>query len=192
MSNENDDVNFDLLNQIMGEGPAETPVETAVEDPSASSTDKFIKVINKAVKETFGSFFGIMPELKETINDPAPALEPRVDISGMIAFIQDELEGTMAIRFNKEDLFMIIGPLYDEKLDVIDSRSVGSVGEFANIIHGVAKQELNAFGCNYQMCLPIVVVGANHSISSSFLGKKVILKYDLNGATAYLELVFKT
>jgi CheY-specific phosphatase CheX len=159
------------------------------ENERANLQQKIVKVINKAVKETFGSFFGIVPELKETITDQLAA--PRVDISGMIAFIQQELEGTLAIRFKREALFQIIGPLYDEKLDVIDSRSVGSVGEFANIIHGVAKQELNAFGHNYQMCLPVVIVGENHAISSSFSGNKVILKYDLNGAEAFLELVFK-
>jgi CheY-specific phosphatase CheX len=154
-----------------------------------SLNEKFVKVINKAVNETFGSFFGITPELKEIITDAK--IEPKVDISGMIAFIQQELEGTLAIRFKRESLFQIIGPLYDEVLDVIDTRSTGSIGEFANIIHGVAKQELNAFGYNYQMCLPVIVVGENHNIISTFVGKRLLLKYDLNGAEAFLELIFK-
>jgi CheY-specific phosphatase CheX len=149
----------------------------------------FVKVVQKAVKETFASFFGVIPVLTETLVDPTD--EPKVDISGMIAFVQTDIEGTMSLRFQKEALFNVLGGLYGEKLEQIDSRAVGSVGEFANIIHGIAKEELNTTGCNYQICLPVVVVGVNHLICSTFSGKKIRLKYDINGSEAYLELVVK-
>lgn len=161
----------------------------AVKIDNQSLDEAFIKVIRKAVKETFGSFFGVIPVLKETVIDPTD--EPKVDISGMIAFVQTDIEGTMSIRFQRDALFSILGGLYGEKLQQIDSRAVGSMGEFANIIHGIAKEELNAAGYNYQMCLPVVVVGVNHLICSTFTGKKIRLKYDINGSEAYLELVVK-
>jgi CheY-specific phosphatase CheX len=149
------------------------------------------KIIENSMVETFFSFFGVKPVLEKIEEQPALETE-RCEISGIIAFIQDDLEGTMTIRFKKQNLFELLQPIYGDDLQRIDNRAVGAVGEFSNVIHSIAKHALNVQGYNYQMCLPVVIVGENHQISTHFTGKKAVLHFKLNGGLVLVELVFRS
>lgn len=148
------------------------------------------KIIENSMIETFSSFFGVKPVLEKIEEQPTKEAE-RCEISGIIAFLQDDLEGTMAIRFKKQNLFKLLQPIYGEDLQRIDNRAVGAVGEFANVVHAIAKHALNVQGYNYQMCLPVVIVGENHQISTHFEGNRAILHFNLNGGIVLVELVFR-
>lgn len=147
-----------------------------------------IKTIDRAVTETFSSFMGFTPVLKSSEQTNRSLSEP-YEVSGLIAFIQDDIEGTLAIRFHQTTILTLLSRVYGEELTVVDNRVIGGVAEFANVIHGIAKEELNLQGYHYQMCLPVVIIGDNHSVVTALSGQKLILRYSLDGLEAVVELV---
>lgn len=147
-----------------------------------------VKTIDRAVVETFSSFMGFIPVLKKTEYTERSLSEP-FEVSGIIAFIQDDIEGTLALRFRQETILKLLTRVYGEELQVVDNRVIGGVAEFANVIHGIAKEDLNLQGYHYQMCLPVVIIGDNHSVVTALSGQKLILTYDLDGLEAVVELV---
>ena len=147
-----------------------------------------VKVIDRAVVETFSSFMGFNPVLKSS-EKTSQNVSERYEISGIIAFIQDSVEGTLAIRFRQDSVLNLLSRVYGETLTSVDSRVIGGVAELANVIHGIAKEDLNLQGFHYQMCLPVVIIGDNHAVVNALSGQKLILSYDLDGHEAIVELV---
>jgi CheY-specific phosphatase CheX len=146
------------------------------------------RIINKAITETFGAFIGISPILKSSERHDK-ALQERYEISGIIAFIQESIEGTLAIRFKQDTILKLLSKVYGEELTALDNRVIGGVAEISNVIHGIAKEELNMQGYHYQMCLPVVIIGDNHSVVSALSGHKLVMRYDIDGEEAIIELV---
>ncbi len=146
------------------------------------------RIINKAITETFGAFTGIIPVLKSSERHNK-AIEERYEISGIIAFIQESIEGTLAIRFKQDTILKLLSRVYGEELTTLDNKVIGGVAEISNVIHGIAKEELNMQGYHYQMCLPVVIIGDNHTVVSALSGHKLVMKYDLEGEEAIIELV---
>lgn len=157
-------------------------------DPHLTLDEAMVKIIDKAVVETFSSFMGFTPVLQHSEKCDR-VLSDRYEISGIIAFIQESIEGTLAIRFRQESILKLLSRIYGEELSVLDNRVIGGVAELANVIHGIAKEDLNLQGYHYQMCLPVVIIGDNHSVVSALSGQKLIMKYDLDGEQAIIELV---
>jgi CheY-specific phosphatase CheX len=157
-------------------------------EPHLTLDEAMVKIIDKAVVETFSSFMGFTPVLQQS-EKCDKALSDRYEISGIIAFIQESIEGTLAIRFRQESILKLLSRIYGEELSVLDNRVIGGVAELANVIHGIAKEDLNLQGYHYQMCLPVVIIGDNHSVVSALSGQKLIMKYDLDGEQAIIELV---
>ncbi|MEY4615670.1 MAG: hypothetical protein RJB66_630 [Pseudomonadota bacterium] len=150
--------------------------------------DEMVKIIDKAMLETFSSFMGFNPILKH-VERSDKNISDRFEISGIIAFIQDKVEGTLAIRFRQESVLRLLSRVYGDELSVVDNRVIGGVAELANVIHGIAKEDLNLQGYHYQMCLPVVIIGENHVVVNALSGQKLIMNYDLDGDEAIVELV---
>lgn len=150
--------------------------------------EELIKIIDKSVNETFNSFLSINPVLKKCAESTEVSQE-RSEISGIIAFIQESLEGTLAIRFKQKDILSLLSRIYGEELLAVDNKIIGGVAELTNVIHAIAKEELNLKGYNYQMCLPVVIIGENHSVVTVLAGKKMVFEYDLDGVECKIELI---
>lgn len=159
-----------------------------IQEAHLTLDDDMVKVIDKAVVETFSSFMAFTPFLKSFEKSDQPLAE-RYEISSIVAFIQESVEGILAIRFHQDSVLRLLSRVYAEELSVLDSRVIGGVAELVNVIHGIAKEELNLQGFHYQMCLPVVIIGENHALVSAFNGNKLVMKYDLNGEEAIIELV---
>ncbi len=72
--------------------------------------DKTLKIIDKAMVETFSAFLGVTPQLKRhSVTDEN--IKDSYDISGAIVFLQGQIEATLFIRLHKESLFKLLGPL---------------------------------------------------------------------------------
>jgi CheY-specific phosphatase CheX len=160
-----------------------------------SATNKeLINLIDKAIEHTFMSFFSILPVLTKvdefTISNFNS--EPNdYDISSVIAFIEDQLDGTLALRFHKMALLKAISKVYTAETATVDHRALGAIGELVNTIYGIIKQNLNQKGYNYQMCVPVIVIGSNHSICSTFQGKKIQMLYQLLNDRFLVEIVLQ-
>jgi CheY-specific phosphatase CheX len=151
--------------------------------------DKFIiEVIDKAMAETFGSFLGITPEIKKfSVTDAA--VNSKFDISGAVVFLQGQIEATLYLRVSKETLFKLLGPLYGKEISEVNASVVGGMGEITNAIYGLAKVDLNQNGNEYEMALPIVIIGQSHSTMMELSDVRLLIEDNLAGEDAVVELI---
>ncbi|MGZ3772284.1 MAG: chemotaxis protein CheX [Bdellovibrio sp.] len=123
-----------------------------------------LTILDSSVRETFQNFLGCDPEMVETIHDRTNNLEQR-SISGSVAFLQKDFEGTLSIGFSRDSAIKLFKSFYQENVtSVDDARVTEGIAELANVIHGLVKEKLNLSGCDFQMCLPVVVIGRNHAV----------------------------
>ena len=115
----------------------------------------------KAVVETFSSMLGITPTLESAIHNPPDRLSH--EISGVIGFIQNRMEGTLALGFTYDMSIKLMSEFFKENLKVSDPNLVGGISELTNIIFGMIKENYSNSGLTFKMCLPVVIVGSNHT-----------------------------
>lgn len=147
---------------------------------------KMVEWCNRAVAETFESLFSmtVMPGKVVGVGEGLRTYE----ISGVIGFIQEGLEGTMTLGFHKDTLSKMMTAFYGEEVISINEQMVGGISEMTNIVFGIVKQQYNDIGFDLQMCLPVVIVGANHHIFSSLPSNKILLQYEVNSEPFWLEI----
>jgi chemotaxis protein CheX len=58
------------------------------------------------------------------------------------------------------------------------------------MICGGAKNELYDQGYEFEMAVPVIVSGSNHSIQHKVEGPKIILTFTSKSGNAYLEICF--
>jgi chemotaxis protein CheX len=155
-----------------------------------SFDDTVVRIIDNAIQETFSSFLGIQPILVNSEIGDAP-LREFYEISGIIAFVQDSIEATLAIRFRQAVVIELLSKIYSEDLTSVNSKVIGGVAELSNVIHGISKEYLNLLGFNFQMSLPVVIVGDNNAIATIQPGPRLILNYDIGGFPMFVELILQ-
>ena len=88
------------------------------------------------------------------------------DVSGMVGMVQDKVEGTTAVSFEKSAICGILSTLYEKSFEEIEKPVRDGVGEITNIIYCLIKRYLNARGHRLKMAIPNVVLGKDHNITS--------------------------
>lgn len=140
----------------------------------------------EAVEATFSSLFSDKPELKWSSNDKTA--RRGYQVSGVVGFIQDRFEGTMALGFEEETVIKLMSRFYMEPVTLTDERLIGGVSEMTNIIFGVLKEKFNVHGYRFGMCLPVFIVGDNHSIFSTLESEKLALEFSSVDGPFWLEI----
>lgn len=154
--------------------------------PSLEIDNKLVEWCNKAITETFESLFNmqVKPAKVVGVGDGTRAYE----ISGVIGFIQNGLEGTMTLGFQSSTLNKMMTAFYGETINSINDKLIGGVSEMTNIVFGMVKEQYNETGFDLQMCLPVVIVGTNHLIFSGIPSNKILLQYEVNSEPFWLEI----
>lgn len=86
----------------------------------------------------------------------------KFDVSGVIG-LSGEAQGVIALSFPKHMALKIVGALLRTDEEIEQDDMVDGIGEIANIVAGLAKQDLGDF--KFSISLPNVVIGTNHKIA---------------------------
>jgi len=103
------------------------------------------------------------------------------DVSGVIALVQDELEGTMTLCLTFETIRDILPRIIGPTISVTHEMTVDAVGEITNMIFGQIKTELNNRGYGLKLGIPSVVTGRGHFVSQFHRGQFMIIPFYLDG-----------
>lgn len=114
----------------------------------------------------------------------------RGDVSGIIGMIGPEIKGSMAITFDKNLACSIMKNMLGEDVNDIDDDVRDMVGEMTNMICGGAKNILSQQAYHFEMAIPVIVSGAEHTILHKVDGPKIILPLSSPVGNAYLEICF--
>jgi CheY-specific phosphatase CheX len=138
--------------------------------------------------ETFGCFVGVKPD-QTSVKMTDETLNGKFDISGGVVFIKDFIEASFYLRFKKETLFKLLGPVYGEEFTELNSRVIGGMGELVNAIYGLVKVNLSKKYGEYGMALPIVIVGETHPSMMELNQSRLVMEYDFSGERAVVEVI---
>ena len=103
------------------------------------------------------------------------------DVSGVIALVQDGLEGTMTLCLTFETVRDILPRIVGSSISVTPEMTMDAVGEITNMIFGQVKTELNGRGYGLKLGIPSVVTGRGHFVSQFHRGSYMIIPFYLEG-----------
>jgi chemotaxis protein CheX len=103
------------------------------------------------------------------------------DVSGVIALVQDGLEGTMTLCLTFETVRDVLPRIVGHSVSVTHEMTVDAVGEITNMIFGQIKTELNKRGYGLKLGIPSVVTGRGHFVSQFHRGPFMLIPFYLEG-----------
>ena len=150
---------------------------------------KFINPFISAVVNALETMAGLSPVrgnpfLKEKF-------EALADMSGIIGFAGD-MRGAVILCFPQSLATLIYKSLTGEDPPPDDIHPVAdAVGELANMVAGGAKGPLSEMGLNIQISIPSVISGKNHMVMNSGDGPCLVVPFDLEGQTFFVQIRMK-
>lgn len=138
--------------------------------------DEIMQETCKGVHETFTNMLGMKPQPRE--HKIVESFIPNADISGFVYLMDKNIEGTLMVSFPQTTIFNMLTTIYNKNFSEIDKAVKSGVGELTNIVFGIFKKSLNENGFNFQMCIPTVIVGAQHSIDVVIPNKTLIIPFE--------------
>ena len=114
----------------------------------------------------------------------------RGDVSGLIGMVGPQTKGSFSITFEEGLALEIMSRMLGERPTSINEEVTDMVGEITNMVTGGAKRILGEKGYDFDMATPMVVSGANHSISHKADGPKIIMPFQSPYGMASIEICF--
>ncbi len=113
------------------------------------------------------------------------------DVTGIVGLTGLKAKGSMAVTFTESAILHIYSQMLDEKADKISDEIVDCVGEITNMICGGAKAILSGKGYKFEMAIPSMIAGKNHTIFHKTSGKIICIPFDTLAGSFFLELCFE-
>jgi chemotaxis protein CheX len=152
--------------------------------------ESLAQVAVKSVQKAMKTLFGVDAHAGATLiqND----FISKGDISGILGMVQQSLEATMIISFQKPVIFFLLSKLYNRNFTDIDKSVRDGVGELTNIIYASVKKELNESGHEFKLAIPNVIIGAEHSIINIHDGKTMVIPFRVETGSFFLEIAMQS
>jgi chemotaxis protein CheX len=115
----------------------------------------------------------------------------RGDVSGLIGMVGAQTKGSFSITFDKSLALEVMRRMLGEAPTSINEEVTDMVGEITNMVTGGAKRILGEKGYDFDMATPIVVSGANHTISHKGNAPKILMPFESEFGNATIEICFE-
>lgn len=156
------------------------PLSTALGDQLAQD---IIHAVNEALGKTFK--VDVIPGRYE-IGEGSVALSG--DVSGIVGFVQEKLEGTLIICFKISAIHKILPRFLGGKVEITQAIAMDAVAEITNMVFGQIKTVLNQRGYALRFGLPSVISGDGHFISQMHHGRYMLLHFEMEGMPFQIHL----
>lgn len=161
-------------------------MNTAQNSKSLVLDANLAQLATTSVEQAFEQLFGI--QVKASSHNIIRGHVNKGDISGILGMVQNRMEATLTLSFDKPTVLGIMTKFYGEKVTDIDLRVRQGVGELTNIIYAMMKKNLNDTGHTFQMAIPNVVFGDGHSIVNIHEGRSLVIPFGVEGGKFLVEI----
>ncbi|MDX1922734.1 MAG: chemotaxis protein CheX [Alphaproteobacteria bacterium] len=149
--------------------------------------DQLAQDFSHAVGDAFSKTFGIEVKTgRYSIGEGAVSLTG--DVSGVVGFVQEKLEGTLTACFNMKTIRTVLPRLLGDDIEITQAVAMDAVGEITNMIFGQIKTELNKRGHHVRFGMPSVISGDGHFISQLHQGRYMIMNFELEGGVIQIHI----
>ncbi len=149
-----------------------------------------VEFINPFINATL-SVLETMCMLPSTPGTPYVKKDNRAigDVSGILG-LAGERTGSFAVSFSESCILKAVSNMLGEEITTLDKDVEDAVGEITNMISGAARRELSENGFHFDMALPTVVIGKNHSISHIGSGPTMVIPFSTDVGPYVVEVSF--
>ncbi len=126
--------------------------------------------------------------LKPYIRDETATLG---DITGVIGFAEKKIMGSVALSFPKEAALILYEGMTGEREEELTPDVEDCIGEVANMVAGGAKTVLASQGLSFNISVPSVVVGENHTIRHRAETPIVVIPFLVEEIKFVMEVTMK-
>lgn len=148
----------------------------------------FINPFIKSILDVLSTMAGLEARPgRPSIKEGAAA---RGDVTGIIGMAGEQMSGSLAVCFTEAVIMEISRRMLGETPAAIDETVTDMVGELTNIVTGGAKKLLAEDGYDFDMAIPTVVSGKNHTIEHKSSGSTLILPFDTEAGPFFMEICF--
>ncbi|MDH3259189.1 MAG: chemotaxis protein CheX [Deltaproteobacteria bacterium] len=113
------------------------------------------------------------------------------DVTGLIGMAGEQARGTLAITFPEGVILEITKRMLGEELTGVDDTVTDMVGEITNMVTGGAKRILSEQGYRFDMAIPSVVAGKDHSIQHKSKSPVIIVPFSTECGDFFIEICFE-
>lgn len=112
------------------------------------------------------------------------------DVTGLIGMTSPQAKGSLAITFTSQVLLEICKRMLGERPDAVDETATDLAGEITNMVSGGAKRLLGEKGYDFDMAIPAIVSGKNHTVHHKTGGPKIIVPFETAHGAFFVEVCF--
>lgn len=113
------------------------------------------------------------------------------DISGIIGFASVNIFGSIALSFPSQTAIEMYNRMVGERATEVTGDVRDSVGEMTNIVAGGAKKDLAEMDLSFDLSIPTVVMGKNHSISHKAGTPVMVIPFQFDNFKFEMEISLK-
>jgi len=113
------------------------------------------------------------------------------DVTGIIGMNCSQARGSLAITFTEAAILHIYNQMLGETAKEVNDDVVDCVGEITNMITSGAKAILSEKGYQFELAIPTMVAGNNHSISHKTKGSVICVPFDTIAGSLFVEVCFE-
>jgi chemotaxis protein CheX len=150
---------------------------------------RFINPFISSVSNTMQTMLGVRAEQLDPVVREGNVAHG--DISGIVGIVSSVMNGSVALTFPAETALAIYKKMIGETVTEVNDDIRDTVGEFANIIAGGAKKELAEMDCSFEISIPTVVMGNNHTISHKGSTPAVVIPFKFDSHPFEMEISMK-
>jgi chemotaxis protein CheX len=151
-----------------------------------------VRYINPFINSTINTIemmMGLTPEPKPPYTKEN--LTTQGDISGIIGFAEKNITGSVVLSFPDDTALKLYQALTGEEVFRITRDVEDSIGELTNIVAGGAKTVLASDGLTFNISIPSVIVGKNHTINSKVDAPILVVPFQLDKYRFVMEVSMK-
>jgi len=150
---------------------------------------KYINPFINATINTMETMMGLSIEPKPPYTKDK--LQTQGDISGVIGFAEKNVSGSVVLSFPEETALKLYAALTGDKVFQITRDVEDSIGELTNIVAGGAKTVLAAQGLTFNISIPSVIVGKNHTINTKIDSPIIVIPFQFDRLRFVMEVTMK-
>ncbi len=116
------------------------------------------------------------------------------DVSGLIGFAAKNCKGAIALCFPTDTAIKVFNAMMGgvgDQVTKITPEVQDAVGELANIVAGGAKSELAQSGLTFNLAIPTIVLGRNHTIIQEVNTPVIVVPLKIDGLSFSMEVCMK-
>lgn len=111
-------------------------------------------------------------------------------VSGIMGVV-GELTGTIALSFEKDTATKLVSNFMSMEITELNDDVIDAVGELINMVSGAAKKIFADEGIKFNIAIPTVVSGKNHTIHHVKDLPCIVLPFEIPEGKFFVEASFK-